>query len=130
MEQRDNQVEQHMENTSKIQHGERAERWPELPYEAWRETCQTLHLWIQIVGKVRMALSPYLNHWWHVTLYVTPCGLTTSAIPYHSGTFDVNFDIIEHNISIRTSEGTTSPRSIAAMLAMRAENVLRLASID
>ena len=119
MEQRDKQVEQPMENTSNTQNGEGSERWPALPYEAWRETCQTLHLWTQIVGKVRMALSPYLNRWWHVTLYVTPLGLTTSAIPYHSGTFDVNFDIIEHNISIRTSEGTTKvlpliPRSVAA----------------
>jgi hypothetical protein len=119
MEQRDNQVEQHMENTSKIHHGERAERWPELPYEAWRETCQTLHLWTQIVGKVRMELSPYLNHWWHVTLYVTPCGLTTSAIPSHGNTFDVSFDFLEHTLFIRTSAGTTKalpliPRSVAA----------------
>ena len=108
-----------MDNTRNTQNEEGSERWPALPYEAWRETCQTLHLWTQIVGKVRMELSPYLNHWWHVTLYVTPLGLTTSAIPYHSGTFDVNFDIIEHNISIRTSEGTTKvlpliPRSVAA----------------
>ena len=71
-----------MENTRNTQHGEQAERWPALPYEEWRDTCQTLHLWTQIVGKVRMALSPFLNHWWHVTLYVTPRGLTTSAIPF------------------------------------------------
>lgn len=119
MEQRDNQVEQHMENTSQTQHGERAERWPALPYEAWRDTCQTLHLWTQIVGKVRMELSSFLNHWWHVTLYVTPRGLTTSAIPYHGGTFEVTFDFIEHMLFIRTSEGTTKalpliPRSVAA----------------
>ena len=85
-EQRDNQMEQHVENTRNTQHGEGSERWPALPYEAWRETCQTLHLWTQIVGKVRMALSPFLNHWWHVTLYVTSRGLTTSSIPYHGGT--------------------------------------------
>ena len=119
MEQRDNQVEQHMENTSNTQQGERAEGWPALPYEAWRKTCQTLHLWTQIVGKVRMELSPFLNHWWHVTLYVTPRGLTTSSIPYHGGTFEVTFDFVEHNLSIRTSEGTTKalpliPRSVAA----------------
>jgi len=119
MEQRDNQVEQHMENTSNTQHGERAERWPALPYEAWKDTCQTLHLWTQIVGKVRMELSPFLNHWWHVTLYVTPRGLTTSSIPYHGGTFEVTFDFVEHNLSIRTSEGATKtlpliPRSVAA----------------
>src|SRR5258708_11492501 len=106
-EQRDHQVEQPMENTSNTQHGERAERWPALPYEVWRETCQTLHLWTQIVGKVRMALSPFLNHWWHVTLYVTPRGLTTSAIPYRCCTFEVTFDFIAPNLSIRTSERTT-----------------------
>jgi len=76
-------------------------------------------MWTQIVGKVRMELSPFLNHWWHVTLYVTPRGLTTSAIPSHGGTFEVTFDFIEHNLSIRTSEGTTKalpliPRSVAA----------------
>ncbi len=119
MEQRDNQVEQPMENTRNTQQGERAEGWPALPYEAWRDTCQTLHLWTQIVGKVRMELSPFLNHWWHVTFYVTPRGLTTSSIPYHGGTFEVTFDFVEHNLSIRTSEGTTKalpliPRSVAA----------------
>jgi hypothetical protein len=59
------------------------------------------------VGKARMALSPFLNHWWHVTLYVTPRGLTTSAIPYHGSTFEVNFDFIEHKLLILTSEGTS-----------------------
>ena len=108
-----------MENTSNIQQGERGEHWPTLPYEAWRDSCQTLHLWTQIVGDVRMELSPFLNHWWHVTLYVTPRGLTTSAIPSHGGTFEVTFDFVEHNLSIRTSEGTTKalpliPRSVAA----------------
>src|SRR5437016_289116 len=92
MEQRDNQEEQHMESTSKTQQGEQAERWPALPFEAWRDTCQTLHLWTQIVGKVRMELSPFLNHWWHVTLYVTSRGLTTSSIPYQGGTFEVTLD--------------------------------------
>src|SRR5215467_6283760 len=119
MEQRDKQVEQHMEHTSNTQHGERAERWLALPYDAWRNACKTLHLWTQIVGKVRMELSPFVNHWWHVTLYVTPRGLTTSSIPYHGGTFDVIFDFLEHNLIIRTSEGTTKtlpliPRSVAA----------------
>src|SRR5947209_19177687 len=119
MGQRDNQEEQHMESTSKTQQGERTELWPALPFEAWRDTCQTLHLWTQIVGKVRMELSPFLNHWWHVTLYVTPRGLTTSAIPYHGGTFAVNFDFIDHNLFVLTSDGTTKtlpliPRSVAA----------------
>jgi Family of unknown function (DUF5996) len=119
MEQGDNQVEQHMENTSNTQQGERAERWPALPYEAWEDTRHTLHMWTQVVGKVRMKLSPFLNHWWHVSLYVTSRGLTTSAIPYHGGTFEVTFDFLEHNLFIRTSEGTTKalpllPRSVAA----------------
>jgi len=108
-----------METTSKTQQGERTEHWSALPYEAWKDTCQTLHMWTQIVGKVRMELSPFLNHWWHVPLYVTPRGLTTSAIPYQGSTFEVTFDFIEHNLSICTSEGTTKvlpliPRSVAA----------------
>jgi Family of unknown function (DUF5996) len=98
---------------------ERTERWPALPYEEWSDTCQTIHLWTQIVGKVRLELSPFLNHWWHVTLYVTPRGLTTSAIPYRGAIFDVTFDFVEHTLFIRTSEGTTRalpliPRSVAA----------------
>ena len=100
-------MEQHMDNTSSTHQEERAELWPALPYEAWRDTCQTLHMWTQIVGKVRMELSPFLNHWWHVTLYVTPRGLTTSAIPYQGGIFEVTFDFIEHTLFIHTSQGTT-----------------------
>ena len=108
-----------MESRRETQHMDRAEGWPALPYEAWRDTCQTLHLWTQIVGKVRMELSPFLNHWWHITLSVTPRGLTTAAIPYHGSTFEVTFDFIEHNLFIRTSEGMTKalpliPRSVAA----------------
>ena len=108
-----------MESISKTQQGERAESWPALPLEAWRDTCQTLHLWTQIVGKVRMELSPPVNHWWHVTLYVTPRGLTTSLIPYQGGTFEVTFDFIDHHLRILTSEGTVKvlpliPRSVAA----------------
>jgi hypothetical protein len=108
-----------MESTSKTHQGERAENWPALPYEAWSDTCETLHMWTQVVGKVRMELSPFVNHWWHVTLYLTPRGLTTSSIPYQGGAFEVNFDFIEHNLSILTSEGTTKvlpliPRSVAA----------------
>jgi Family of unknown function (DUF5996) len=103
------------------QTGERkaAELWPSLPYDAWKETLDTLHMWTQIVGKVRLELSPFLNHWWHVALYVTTRGLTTSAIPYRGGTFEVTFDFLEHNFFMRTSEGTTKvmpliPRSVAA----------------
>ena len=104
------------QNTSE---SDRVALWQALPYEEWRDTCQTLHMWTQIVGKVRLELSPFLNHWWHVTLYVTPRGLTTSAIPYYGGTFDVTFDFLEHNLFMRTSEGTTKalpliPRSVAS----------------
>jgi hypothetical protein len=108
-----------MGGISKTHHAERAERWPALPFEAWRDTCETLHMWTQIVGKVRMELSPFVNHWWHVTLYVTPRGLTTSSIPYQGSTFEVTFDFIDHNLLILTSDGTTKalpliPRSVAA----------------
>jgi Family of unknown function (DUF5996) len=61
------------------------EVWPALPYGAWKDTCTTLHLWTQIVGKVRLAQTPWVNHSWHVTLYVTPRGLSTSGIPYTTG---------------------------------------------
>jgi hypothetical protein len=89
-----------------------------LPLDAWQETCETLHLWTQIVGKVRLALSPPLNHWWHVTLYVMPRGLTTGSIPYRSKTFDVTFDFLEHTLHIWSSDGGHRemglyPRSVA-----------------
>jgi hypothetical protein len=85
---------------------ETTEKWPALPLEAWKDTCDTLHMWTQVVGKVRMALSPFENHWWHVTLYVTARGLTTSPIPYQDRTFEVDFDFIDHNLLIQTSDGT------------------------
>jgi hypothetical protein len=109
-----------MKNTSNIlPPADQVEIWPALPYEAWKDTYETLHLWTQIVGKVRLELSPFHNHWWHVTFYVTPRGLTTSAIPYREGSFDVTFDFVEHQLFIHTSEGATAelpliPRSVAA----------------
>jgi hypothetical protein len=92
--------------------------WPALPLDAWRDTYATLHMWTQIVGKVRMALSPPVNHWWHVTLYVTARGLSTSPIPYGTRTFEVSFDFIDHNLLIQTSDGTSKalglfPHSVA-----------------
>jgi hypothetical protein len=77
--------------------------WPELPLEAWQDTYATLHMWTQIVGKVRLALSPNINHWWGVPLYVNAVGLTTSAIPYARGNFEIQFDFIHHQLDIRTS---------------------------
>ncbi|MGA8309792.1 MAG: DUF5996 family protein [Terriglobales bacterium] len=94
------------------------ESWPALPLEAWQDTRDTLHMWTQIVGKVRLALSPLINHWWQVPLYVTARGLSTSAIPYRDGIFEVEFDFLSHNLIIRTREGLSrsiplEPRSVA-----------------
>jgi hypothetical protein len=79
--------------------------WPELPWPGWQDTADTLHLWTQIVGKARMALSPLINHWWQVALYVTSRGLTTSPIPYGASSFDVTFDFIDHVLRIETGRG-------------------------
>jgi hypothetical protein len=80
------------------------ERWPKLPYEPWKETATTLHMWTQIVGKIRLATTPWLNHSWHVTLYVTPRGLTTSPMPYGQRTFQIDFDFVEHQLRIATCD--------------------------
>ena len=79
--------------------------WPDLPYSAWRETRETLHLWTQIVGKIRLSQTPWLNHSWHVALYVTARGLTTSPIPYGERAFQIDFDFIDHLLRIETSDG-------------------------
>jgi hypothetical protein len=81
--------------------------WPELPYAAWRETCTTLQLWTQIVGKIRLAQTPWLNHSWHVTLYVTSRGLTTSPIPHGSRTFEIEFDFVRQALVIDVSDGAS-----------------------
>jgi hypothetical protein len=80
--------------------------WPTLPFSEWENTCDTIHMWSQIVGKTRLALTPLENHWWNVTLYVTPRGLTTSAIPFQQQSFEVEFDFLHHQLRISTSEGT------------------------
>ncbi len=92
--------------------------WPTLPFAEWESTCDTLHMWTQIVGKTRMSLTPLENHWWNVVLYVTPRGLNTSPIPFRKETFEVDFDFEAHKLSIRTSEGNEHgmglyPRSVA-----------------
>ena len=79
--------------------------WPELPYAAWRDSCETLHLMTQIVGKIRLARTPWLNHSWHVALYVTATGLTTSPIPDGERSFQIDFDFIDHTLRIATSAG-------------------------
>jgi hypothetical protein len=93
--------------------------WPELHLDPWKPSCQTLHMWTQIVGKVRLALSPRLNHWWEVPLYVNSRGLTTSPIPYDGGIFEVQFDFIQHKLFIETSRNSgrviaLAPKSVAA----------------
>ena len=92
--------------------------WPPLPFADWESTCDTLHMWMQIVGKTRKTLTPLVNHWWNVTLYVTPRGLTTSTIPFGREAFDVQFDFIRHRLLISTSKGEERgielrPRSVA-----------------
>ena len=94
--------------------------WPELPYSEWKYTCSTLHLWTQIVGKVRLACTPWLNHSWHVTLYPTVRGLTTSLIPYKQRGFEMEFDLCQHQLVIATSDHdgeriALKPRTVATM---------------
>jgi hypothetical protein len=90
-----------------------AQAWPALPLDAWRDTYATLHMWTQIVGKTRLALSPMENHWWQVTFYVTPRGLTTSAMPYGDRSIEVEFDFISHALSMRSSDGATHSFALA-----------------
>jgi hypothetical protein len=87
--------------------------WPELPTAAWRETYATLHLWTQIIGKIRLARAPWLNHSWHVALYVTARGLTTSPIPDGISTFQIDLDFIDHHLRISTSDGATRQFALA-----------------
>src|SRR6478672_13873805 len=82
-----------------------AARWPELPYVAWKDTCETLHLWTQVIGKVRLALTPWLNHSWHVTLHVTARGLGTPPIAANGRALTIEFDFIDHVLWLRASDG-------------------------
>jgi hypothetical protein len=92
--------------------------WPELPYAAWKDTYATLHMWTQIVGKIRLAQTPWLNHSWHVVLYLSPRGLTTSPIPYGNRSFQLDFDFLDHVLLASTDGGSVKqiglfPRSVA-----------------
>src|SRR5438270_5462631 len=92
--------------------------WPELNYTDWKETCATLHMWTQIVGKIRLVLTPWINHSWHVTLYLTSRGLGTSPIPHANDTFEIYFDFIDHNLLILKNDGAIKtiklqPQSVA-----------------
>ena len=108
-----------------------SEAWPSLPLEAWQDTLATLHLWTQIVGKVRLSQSPWINHSWHVTLYPSPTGLTTSFIPYRSRSFQIDFDFIDHRLSVRSSDGTRAgfalePQSVATFYKRLVEAMAKL----
>src|SRR5690242_14284762 len=99
-----------MQSAYQMQKGTFAEPWPALPLEAWKDTCETLHMWTQIIGKVKLALNPSMNHWWQVPLYVTARGLTTAPIPFperKGSLFEILFDFIDHNLLIVTSDDTT-----------------------
>ncbi len=92
-----------------------ASLWPDLPLEAWSQTCDTLQLWTQIVGKVRIATTPLINHWWNATFLVTARGLAAPAMPYAGGTFDVIFDFAHHRLVVEASDGKTESFALEPM---------------
>src|SRR5687767_11218659 len=81
--------------------------WPRLPFDEWRETNYLLHMWTQVVGKVKLSMNPLVNHWWHVPLYVSARGLTTAAMHYGERTFQMDFDFIDHRLYVRESDART-----------------------
>src|ERR1035441_4878695 len=96
--------------------------WPELDWDAWKDTATTLHMWTQIVGKTRLALTPLQNHWWNVPLYVSARGLTTSAMPWRGDVLEIEFDFHEHVLELRRCTGATiqmalEPQSVADFFA-------------
>lgn len=110
------------------------ECWPSLPFDSWKDTCATLHMWTQIVGKVRMRLTPLLNHWWNVPLYVTARGLSTSRIPYRDRAFELRFDFVAHQLVLEASDGMAAalplaPRTVAGFYA-EFMAMLRFAGIE
>src|ERR1051325_3968048 len=83
-----------------------SESWPALPLEEWKDTYSTVHMWTQVLGKIRLALAPHVNHWWQTTLYVSARGLTTSPIPYEDRLFEMELDFIDHALQIDDCEGS------------------------
>lgn len=111
-----------------------SEQWPELPVEQWRDTFATLHMWTQVVGKVRLALTPLTNHWWNVPLYVNSRGLTTSMIPYKDSPFEMYFDFLDHQLVFQATDGTRrtlalTPRSVAEFYE-KVMGMLKSAGVD
>lgn len=89
--------------------------WPALPFQKWKDTCATLHMWTQIIGKVRLALTPLINHWWNVPLYVSTRGLTTSPIPYRDRPFELRFDFVDQQLVLQLSDGSRKSLPLRAM---------------
>jgi Family of unknown function (DUF5996) len=100
---------------SDLSAADRPECWPALPLNSWRDTCATLHMWTQIVGKVRMRLTPLVNHWWNVPLYVTARGLTTSAIAYGARSIEIRFDFLAHRLVLECSDGLVKELALRPM---------------
>jgi hypothetical protein len=120
-----------MTSTQTVRSG-RVQTWPSLPVDEWAATRDTLHMWTQIVGKIRLAQAPMVNHWWQVPLYVSSRGLTTSAIPHGANLFEMEFDFIEHQLRVRSSGGdqrqvALEPKSVAAFYR---ETTRALAELD
>jgi Family of unknown function (DUF5996) len=112
----------------------REQAWPALPLEAWADSCATLHMWTQIIGKIRLRESAPINHGWHSTLYVTSRGLTTTPIPHGLRTFQIDFDFIDHELVVNVSDGTTArvalePQTVA-MFYRRVMGALRGLDLD
>jgi hypothetical protein len=106
--------------------------WPRLRLSDWTDTKDTLHMWTQVVGKIRMAHTPMVNHWWHTTLYVSPRGLSTSTIPYRDAAFDIEFDFLDHQLHLRTSDGRRRQVALARkpVALFYAETMDALAALD
>src|SRR5258708_6673338 len=112
---------------------DQGECWPALPLDSWKDTYATLHMWSQMVGKVRLALTPVVNHWWNVPLYLTARGLTTSRIPYGERAFELWFDFIRHQLVLETNDGLVKtlplgPRAVAEVF-QEFKEMLRSADI-
>ena len=111
--------------------GAHLDQWPSLALEAWSDTSATLHLWTQIVGKIRVAQCPWVNHSWHVTLHVTAKGLTTLPIPYRDRTFQIDFDFIHHLLTVQSSDGRIGhfklePQSVATFYSRLMDQMAKL----
>ncbi|HXD40003.1 MAG TPA: DUF5996 family protein [Ramlibacter sp.] len=111
--------------------GTTSEAWPSLPLDAWKDTFATLHLWTQIVGKIRLVQSAWVNHSWHVTLYVTSRGLTTGPVPYENRSFNIEFDFVDHVLTVQSSDGRNGlvplqPQSVAKFYSRLMEEMAGL----